>query len=263
LILVRDADGLKQAPVEALKAYLARPNARSCLVFAERKLDGRRAFTRTLRAGATCVACEPLDEAATTAWVRERLRSRGFGIGPELAEAIATGMAGDGLGRLDAELQKLMGAVGEPRPIEAADLKVMTAVPRVGDVFQVARQLVRGERGAAILGVRELLIAGEEPVQILGGLAWYFRNALRARTAAERRLPPRETTRLYGLDPWRVERFQREIGACSLATLRDALSLCLRADRELKGMAPGGREPGHALERLLHRVGRDVRRGGA
>jgi len=259
LILVRAADGLKQAPADALKDYLARPNPRSCLVFSDPKLDGRRAFSKALKAGATNVSCAPLDEAGTAAWVRQRLRDRGFGISPELAEAIATGMSGDGLGRLDAELGKLMGAVGEPRPIEAADLQVMTAVPRVGDIFQVARRLVQGERGEAILGLRELLTSGEEPVKILGGLSWYFRNALRARVAADRRLPPREMTRLYGLDPWRVERLQREIGACSADLLRGALTLCLRADRELKGMAAGGRDPGHALERLMHQVGRGIR----
>ncbi len=91
-------------------------------------------------------------------------------------------------------------------------------------------------------------------MHLLGGLSWYFRNALKAFAAASRRLPPREVQALYGLDPGRVERFQREIGTASISVLQEALSLCHRADMELKGR--GARDPAQAFERLIHRVGR-------
>ena len=56
-----------------------------------------------------------------------------------------------------------------------------------------------------------------------------------------------------------AERFHREIGRVGTRTLRDALRLCLVADREIKG--GGARDPAHAFERLIHRLGRDVRSG--
>jgi DNA polymerase III subunit delta len=258
LIVVRESDEIRMEDPGPLKDYLARPNPRSCLVFSDARFDRRRLLHRTLVAGAVRVDCGALDDLRTAQWVRDRLRARGFGITSDLAEAIAAGGGASGLARLDGELQKLMGAVGSPRPIEASDLAILADVPRVADAFRLAAQIARGERGAALLAVRALLRSGEDPVHLLGGLSWYFRNALKARAAASRRLPPRESVTLYGMDPGRVGRFQAEIGAISVSILLEALELCHRADMELKGR--GARDPAQALERLIHRVGRRVER---
>ncbi len=252
LLVIREADRLRSDGVEPFKDYLERPNVKSCVVFSDPAFDRRRALHKALVAGAARVDCGPLDDARTAVWVRERLRARGFGLSAELAEAIVAGVAGAGLARLDAELQKLMSALGAPRPIEAVDLALLGDVPRVDDAFRLAVQILRGERGAAVLAARALLRSGEDPVHLLGGLAWYFRTALKARAAASRRLAPRETTALYGLDPWRVEKFQQEIGATGADVLTHALAVCLRADRELKGF--GAKDPAHAIERLIHGV---------
>ena len=94
---------------------------------------------------------------------------------------------------------------------------------------------------------------------LLGGMAWYFRNALKACEVRDRRVSPRDAGARYGIDSWRAERFHREIGRVETQTLRDAIRFCLVADREIKG--GGARDPAHAFERLIHRLGRDVRRG--
>jgi DNA polymerase III subunit delta len=254
LIVVRGADALRCESAEALKDYLARPNPKSCLVFSDVAFDRRRLLYRALLSGTARIDCAPLDESAAAVWVRQRLRDNGFGISADLADAIAAGLAGAGLGRLDAELQKLMSAIGEPRAVEPSDLAILADVPRVADAFRLALLVCRGERGEAVVAARALLRSGEDPLQMLGGLAWYFRNALRARAASARRLPPRETTALYAIDPGRIERFQREVGKATVEDLREALALCLRADRELKGF--GAKDPAHAFERLIHGVAR-------
>ena len=200
------------------------------------------------------VDCARLGDARLVQWIRERLRARGFGISDDLAEGIAVGLSGQGLGQLDAELQKLMSAIGAPRPIDPDDLIILAGVPRLGDAFGIAKLMVRGERAAAIVAVRDLLRAGEVPLLLLGGVSWYVRTALKARSASSRRLPVREMTSLYGIDPGRFERFNREVGGTTPEQLGEALRLCLRADRELKGA--GAKDPAHALERLIHRVGR-------
>ncbi len=254
LIVVREADGLRYESADALKAYLADPNPKTCLVFSSPRFDRRRALWKALQAKSTRVECAPLHEARLAQWIRDRLRGRGYGLGADLAEGMAAGLAGQGLARLDAELQKLMSAVGAPRPIEPPDLEILAGVPRLGDAFGAAKAMVRGDRSGAIGAIRALLDAGEEPVMLLGGISWYVRTALKARAAAMRRLPPRETTSMYGLDPGRIERFNREVGGMTPDQLREALKLCLRADRELKG--GGARDPAHAFERLIHKVGR-------
>jgi len=257
LIVVRRAGGLRSDTAEPLKAYLSAPNPKSCLVFSDTDFDRRRALYRLLVEHATRVDCRPLDETRTAAWIRERLRGRGFGISADLVSSIAEGLAGAGLGRVEAELEKLMCSIGDPRPVQPADLALLADVPRVEDAFRLAAHAARGETGDAIGIVRALLGSGEDPLKLLGGLSWYFRNALRARVAGTRRLAPREVTQMYGIDRGRIERFDRELGAARVEDLRDALRLCLKMDRELKGQ--GARDPANALERLVHQVGRRTR----
>lgn len=254
VVVVREASGLRCDAPEILERYLARPNPKGCLVFSDVNFDKRRSLYRILRAGAATVDCAPLHEARLALWVRERLQERGYGIGPELTEAIASGLAGDGLARLDSELEKLMTSIGAPRPVEAADLTVLAKVPRVEKAFVLAREAVGGDRGRAVASLRDLLRSGEEPVMVLGGLAWYFRTALKARLAGDRRIPLRDMRTQYGIDPGRVERFRAEIGRANASDLRYALRLCKWADRELKGM--GAKDPANALERMIHRVAR-------
>jgi DNA polymerase-3 subunit delta len=255
LILVRHAGGLKAADLEPLKSYLARPNPRTCLVFSDTAFDQRRATTKALQAGAARVDCAPLrDDAQRASWVRDRLRARSYAIAPELAEAIALGLPGAGLARIDAELEKLMSAIGAPRPVEPKDLEILADVPRVGSAFQVALLALQGRRGPAIGAVRALLEAGEEPPMMLGAIAWYLRNALKVRAALARRAPPRDLQALYGLHPGRVDQFRSELGQVSAAQLRAAVRLCAQADREIKG--GGAKSPAHAFERLVHRIAR-------
>lgn len=257
LVVVRDADRLRLEDPAPLKAYLARPNPRTCLVFSDTAFDRRRVLYRALERGATRVDCRPLDETALAGWVREHLRGRGYGLSPDLAEAIAVGLAGAGLARVDAEIEKLMSAIGAPRPVEPGDLRILADVPRMEDAFRLARMVARGERGDAIAALRALLRGAEEPVRLLGALSWYFRSALRALVADRRRLPPREVSALYGLDPGRIARFRDEVAPASAADLEAALALCLRMDGELKGL--GARDPANAFKRLIHHVGRRVR----
>ena len=258
LVIVRRAGEVRGDSAEPLRAYLKAPNPKTCLVFSDPEFDRRRILYRALAEMAVRVDCAPLDEARTAAWVRDRLRGRGFGISADLAAAVAAGLAGAGLARVNSEMEKLMSALGSPRPVDASDLALLSDVPRVEDAFRLAAHIARGERGEAIGITRALIRSGEEPVKLLGGISWYFRNALKARAADARRLPPRESTRLYGMDRGRIERFTREIGQVGVQDLREALALCLRTDRELKGQ--GARDPLNALERLVHQVGRRLRR---
>jgi DNA polymerase-3 subunit delta len=255
LVAVRAASGLEPEGIEALKDYLARPNPRTVLVFVDEEFDRRRTLYRVLEAGALLVRCEPLaGEGAVATWIRDRLRERGYGLPPELAEAIAVGLQGAGLQRLAAEIDKLMSAIGPPRPVEAPDLAILADVPRVADAFEVAALALRGERGRAIRGARALLEAGEQPPAILGAISWYVRTALKARAAADRRVAPRDLPALYALYPGNMERFRAEVRGLTVGRLREAVRLCARADREIKG--EGARDRANAFERLVHGLAR-------
>jgi DNA polymerase III delta subunit len=255
LVIVREADRLGSAGIEALKGYLASPNPRACLVFSDESFDQRKSLSRSLSAGATCVACDPVrGDAAVATFVAERLKGRGYGIAPELAEAIALGLAGAGLARLDAELDKLASSIGTPRPVSARDLEILADVPRVGDAFQAAILALRGERGEAIRSLRGLLEDGQEVPMMLGAIAWSMRTALKTRAALDRRVPPREFEPLYALRPASAEQFRALVERIPAARLRHALRLCAAADREFKG--GGAKDPANALERLIHGIAR-------
>jgi DNA polymerase III delta subunit len=81
-----------------------------------------------------------------------------------------------------------------------------------------------------------------------------MRTALKNRASSERRVPARDLWALYALSPNRAEEFRSTVARIPAAQLRQALRLCLEADRELKG--GGAKDPANALERLVHGIAR-------
>src|SRR5882672_11439719 len=75
LVVVREADALSAPDADPLRAYLTRPNAKSCVVFSDPKFDRRRTLYKVLQETAVRLDCTPLDEARRALWVRERLQS--------------------------------------------------------------------------------------------------------------------------------------------------------------------------------------------
>ena len=139
------------------------------------------------------------DPGRASAVVRELAKRHGLRIDAQAEAFVAAATAGD-LYRADAELEKIDLWLGGQR-----GGKVTLDVARevvVGDarlsVWEVADAILARDRSAAMAAVAHLVEAGDEPIRIVGGLAYRVRNRLQPKpmlAGAAPLHPPRSSHR--------------------------------------------------------------------
>ncbi len=235
-----------------LEEYLADPVAATCLVFEARKLDARRAASKSLNTHAAKVQCDPPErEADVRRWIESSASARGFEIAPD-AVAYLLEMVGLDLQQLHQELDKVeLFAAGAGR-LEARDLEQLLGRSREHSVFELTDALIAGRPAAALRVLNRLLDDGEEPVRILAMVSWVIRQLITARDLAGRGCPERELLQQLG-GRWDQRRqILRKAAPADLPALESLLVACSRSDGAVK-MQRGAGSRG-TLERLCRRV---------
>ncbi|HMC83729.1 MAG TPA: DNA polymerase III subunit delta [Candidatus Polarisedimenticolia bacterium] len=265
LVMVKNAEKLREGDSEPLRTYLQRPSPSSCLVFVTGtgKPDFRRSLFRTLQAGAVAIEFKPLREPAVPRWIRERVRERGAEIDDEALTLLEVHLGVDLL-RIDQEITKALDFLSPSRRVTSAALAETLGAPGSRSIFELAEKVGAGETGEAIRLLRRLLAGGEEPVRLLGLIARQIRTLILGKALMEGGRRGRELALALGVPPIPplIEKTQRLIGRFPARVGAASMRRILQADRALKGGA--GKGPaileGLVLD-LSERIGRSVRRG--
>jgi DNA polymerase-3 subunit delta len=190
-------------------------------------------------------------------------------IGPESAAALATQMAKD-LGaeidrdaaamlaeilngapaRMKIELEKLASYAKDRGRITAADVEALVVAARKNTVWQLTEMLASRKRAAAFAFLDNLLREGEQPVMVVGALAWMYRKLIEARD-----LPATangfQAARQLGMRPEAAETAVRQAHRIPKKELLAGLAALAEADSRLKSSNP---DPRAMMEFLIARL---------
>lgn len=193
-----DPDDEPPSDLDALEAYVKSPEPDNTLVLVAADVDRQRKVYKALQKHATIVECWGLKGSKDArvdlrqvardaeAIVKAAVAKGGQQIDPAAARLVAE-RAGTDIGRLRADLDRLLlYAAGKPK-ITLADVNEVVSVETSQDDWAVTNAIGRGDAREALRQMALLLEAGGVPYQILGQLAWYVRD--RMATADPRRVP--------------------------------------------------------------------------
>jgi DNA polymerase-3 subunit delta len=165
--------------LEALESYVKKPVDTACLVVVG-SLDKRKRLAKLLLSNAAVVECSgPTDAAEAARWVRDRVSQEGMVIDARAARLVADRVGPD-IGRLRADVERLVLYAGTNKAITAEDVLEVVGPPTSQDNWAVTNAI---ERGAAADALRELglmMEGGAVPYMILGQLAWFVRTKVPA-----------------------------------------------------------------------------------
>ena len=162
--------------LEELEAYIKSPQPHAALVFIAGELDRRRRVVGLLMRHATVVECGGPEGAGDAArWIRGRVAEAGGRIDAGAVRLLAE-RSGHDIGRLRADLERVLTFVGGERPVTAADVEEVAGDPGLKDQWAIARAIEAGSAGAALRELALLLDGGAAPLQILGQLGWIVRT---------------------------------------------------------------------------------------
>lgn len=209
----------------------------------------RRAPALRLLPEAEQVEVRPPVGRAVVGWVRERARTAGLEVTPEAAQALVT-LVGEDLSRLVGEIEKAgVFAGGDGRVGEDA-VRALTGESRVRQYWELTQALEAGDRPAALRLLEELLVAGEEPLVLLGQIAGHVRDLWRVQAGLAGRADARLVARLLPRrrPDWAVERLMARAGAVRADGVVRAIRRCFEVELRLKS---SGGDPRALLTMLV------------
>jgi DNA polymerase-3 subunit delta len=178
------AEKKRDEAVKQLESYLGDPAPFTVLVMEATHLDQRMKLSKLLVEKSLVVEVglgEDPDQrsAAAVALARSLAKEQGIEFERGAAEDLAECVAAD-LQRLKAEIEKLSTFAGDRKLIRREDVTLMVISERAATVWEMADMLASRQAKCALDFLDRLLRDGEEPLQMLGAMAWMYRKLVEA-----------------------------------------------------------------------------------
>ena len=166
-------------------------------------------------------------------WLTQRARQRKIKIEPPAVQALAE-LVGHNLRLLDQELSKLLAYSANARAISVADVKLLVSGARERSVFEMVEALASGNKKQAVTLLQSLLDAGEQPLGILGMIAWQYRLLLQVKEQMSQGQSQEAAGAALGQKPFTMKKAWPQAQRFSLATLEWVMERLLDTDIAIK-----------------------------
>ena len=244
LVFLEDAEAIEKlgekardAAVESLEAYLENPAPFTILVLEASSLDQRMRLAKLLADKSLVVEVglgENLEErvAAAVGLAKALAREHGVEFEKGAAEDLAEFVSGD-LMRLKTEMTKLATYAAGRKRLRREDISALVISEKSATIWEVADFLATRQPAKALEFFDRLLRAGEEPVMMIGGMAWMYRKLVEA---SELRGVSNawQAARALGMRPEQAELALHCARKISRERLLDGLRALREADDRLK-----------------------------
>ena len=227
-------DKKREKAFRRLEFYLADPADFTVLVIEAAHLDQRMRLGKALAEKCVVVRAalgdNPNERSTAAVAVANNLaREQGISFEPGAAEALAECVSGD-LQRLKTEIEKLSTYAGQRQTIRREDVALMVISEKGATVWELADLLAGRRPKLALEFLARLLREGEEPLQILGALAWMYRKLVEASEITN----SWQAARSLQMRPDQAELAVRNARQISKPRLLSGLRALQRADERLK-----------------------------
>src|SRR5215472_1204920 len=241
----------REETVKALEAYLENPAPFTVLVLEASGLDQRMRLAKMLLEKALVVEVglgENLDDRVAAAAVLAKSLGKEQGIEFEkgAAEDLAEFVSGD-LMRLKTEIDKLATYVDERKTVKRQDVATLVISEKSATIWEVADFLAARQPKKALEFFERLLRDGEEPVQMLGAMAWMYRKLIEA-SEVRGVTSGWQAARALSMNPQQAELAMQSARKIPKERLLAGLQALREADNRLKG---GTKDPHSIMEFLV------------
>jgi DNA polymerase III subunit delta len=180
VLVVRQAEKWHAADVKAMESYLDRPSPATVLVLISQDERLTQAHWKSVADKLYHVECYPLFDRQVPVWVERRCHELGKTIHPE-AVRLLIARSGQNLQDLAQETAKLASYIGSRTAITAEDVDAAAGYLRQNTLQDLNNAVGQADLALSWQRLEAVLDEGIKPPQILGSLAWHFRNLLAAR----------------------------------------------------------------------------------
>ena len=231
------AEKKREEAVKQLETYLDDPAPFTVLVIEAAHLDQRMRLGKILADKSLTVSVglgnnPDQRNASAVALARTLIREQGITFEPGAAEDLAESVAAD-LQRLKTEIEKLATYAGDRKTILRHDVALMVISEKAATVWEFADLLATRRSKTALEFLERLLRDGEEPLSMVGALAWMYRKLIEA-SELKGMVQGWQAARSLQMPPDKAEAAVRNARQITRPRLLAGLCALQRADDRLK-----------------------------
>jgi DNA polymerase-3 subunit delta len=255
VIVVEDAETIESLGersrdeiLAGLETYLQSPAPFTILLLQASAFDMRLRFSKVLAEKALLVRLS-IGDASAAMLAAEIAKELGAEIDREAAALLADILNGEPA-RMRIELEKLAVYVQGRGRIVAGDVEALVVAARKNTVWQLADLLATRRRNDALAFLDNLLREGEQPVGLVGALAWMYRKLIEARDLPVG-ISGFQAARQLGMRPEAADAAIRNAHRLPKKELIAGLVALAETDSQLKSSNP---DPRPLMEFLIARL---------
>ena len=235
LVIVRNLhDAIPQdKEAQSLIDYAENPIPEACLVVTSNKVDRKRKLFKILTGLKTAIACEAPKENELINWLRKRAEESNYSLSSNAARVLIN-RVGARPGILAKELEKTLLYAGANKSISEKDVAEVVGESKTENVFALTEALKTKNPETALRLLNNQINHGEEPIKILGTIAWQFRMIWEVKHYQKKNLPSGQIAKSMGANPYVVDKALQHTSRFSTKQLRTGYLELAKADRSLK-----------------------------
>lgn len=246
LVEVESGDGILEEDLDLLLDYVKSPNPTSVLLIHFEKINLKKKLYKRLDKAGVLFRFEHPKPYEMPDIIRSRIRAKGMRVS-DGAQEILKLLVGTDVSLLDNYLDKLELAVssteiplsprgkgGQAGAIGIAEISQHLPESFPADAFAFARALVINDKPEMIRCLGNLEAQKEQPIKLLGLLAWQCRQVINAHWMLKERAPKQQVTRSLGLFGSGAEKVLKVARELDVKTLNKRLTDLSDVDVRLK-----------------------------
>ena len=232
VILVEDSGFFKNAAPQ-LAEYLPDMPETTCMIFIEKEVDKRSKTYKSLKDIGRMVEFKTPDEKMLTRWVLTVLQKNDKKLTQPTMQLFLE-KAGNSMGNIDRELEKLICYVGDREIIQMDDVEEICTGQTENRIFDMIHMMAEKRQKEALELYYDLLALKEPPMRILFLLVRQFNILLQVKTMVAAGMEQNQIADQAGLRSFTIRRYRSEAGHFSVQKLKEALRDCARAEEDVK-----------------------------
>jgi DNA polymerase-3 subunit delta len=240
LVVVRDAEKLRDADCETLLEALPNLSKRSTIIFSAHELDHRKKFYKTLREKYCVCEFPKLRDAALEHWVENYLRKQECQLSSSSIKKMVE-LIGSDLQAIASELDKLILYAGEKKQIPDEAIEDLVRASRQQGIFDFIGAISQRDRNGALKSLANLLNMGEHPLVVVTMLARHFRQMLIAKESLQQGMNWKDIGTAAQIPPFILDKFLRQVKGVEAADIHNIYLRLAAIDKQLKSSALDGR----------------------
>ncbi len=248
LVIAKEIDAFKAADLEELIPYLNNPSPSTCLVLVSNQARyEKKPVLNAVETHGAVTRFFPLLDREIIVWINDWASARKLSLERDAGQYLSQ-ITGNDLQKIKNELEKVEIFIKEKKTITVDDVKTVVGDFREYSTFDLATALGQKNREKAFLILSRLIQEGEQPVGLLGAIAWNFRRLMRAKALEASGISYEEIKKKLQIIFHQSFSFQEQMRHFSMEELRAVFDILLTADKALKSGSLNNRL---VLERLI------------